>query len=210
MEWSYAENAGLAIAKIGNGAGEFAELTADTAGKAIAGAEVTGSGNDLKLKIDYNTKTAGAYPIVLVTYEIVCSNGLADDKLPLVKSFLSYAASADGQADLTDLGYAPLPETVRAKVATAVDVPELTARTPGNEASEQMGDPHSRRRRHRRLGPDHVVRTGPPAPRRVRRQSRPTARPPTGSASAAAAPCRGGAPFGAERAFRGLTAGRRR
>jgi len=121
LEWSYAENAGLAIARIGNGAGEFAELTADSAGKAIAGAEVTGSGNDLKLKLDYNTDTAGAYPLVLVTYEIVCSDGLADDKLPLVKSFLSYAASADAQAGLTDLGYAPLPEKVRAKVATAVE-----------------------------------------------------------------------------------------
>ena len=32
-----------------------------------------GEGNDLALKLDYATKEAGAYPIVLVTYEIVCS-----------------------------------------------------------------------------------------------------------------------------------------
>ncbi|MEV4544947.1 phosphate ABC transporter substrate-binding protein PstS [Micromonospora echinaurantiaca] len=120
MEWSFAENAGLGIAKIGNGAGEFAELTAESAGKTIAGAEVVGQGDDLKMKIDYNTKEAGAYPIVLVTYEIVCSKGLAADKLPLVKGFLGYAASTEGQAELTELGYAPLPETVRTKVETAV------------------------------------------------------------------------------------------
>ncbi|MBQ0891649.1 phosphate ABC transporter substrate-binding protein PstS [Micromonospora sp. U56] len=120
MEWSFAENAGLGVAKIGNGAGEFAELTAQSAGKTIAGAEITGQGDDLKMKIDYNTKEAGAYPIVLVTYEIACSKGFAADKLPLLKSFLGYTASSEGQAALTELGYAPLPETVRTKVEAAV------------------------------------------------------------------------------------------
>ena len=120
VEWSYAENAGLKMAKIGNGAGEFAALTAESAGKTIAGAKVEGQGDDLKMTIDYNTKEAGAYPIVLVTYEIVCSKGLAADKLTLVKGLLGYAASTEGQADLTELGYAPLPETVRTKVETAV------------------------------------------------------------------------------------------
>ncbi|MDM4721048.1 phosphate ABC transporter substrate-binding protein PstS [Micromonospora sp. WMMA1363] len=120
VEWSYAENGGLKMAKVGNGAGEFAALTAEAAGKTIQGATVEGQGNDLKMKIDYNTKEAGAYPIVLVTYEIVCEKGIAADKLPLVKGFLGHAASTEGQADLTELGYAPLPETVRAKVETAV------------------------------------------------------------------------------------------
>ncbi|MEU4641250.1 phosphate ABC transporter substrate-binding protein PstS [Micromonospora sp. NPDC023814] len=120
VEWSYAENGGLKTAKVGNGAGEFAELTAESAGKTVAGAEVVGQGDDLKMKIDYNTKEAGAYPIVLVTYEIVCTKGLAADKLPLVKGFLGHAASTAGQADLTELGYAPLPESVRTKVEAAV------------------------------------------------------------------------------------------
>ncbi|MGI5213118.1 phosphate ABC transporter substrate-binding protein PstS [Plantactinospora sp. CA-290183] len=120
VEWSYAENSALKMAKIGNGAGEFAELTAESAGKTIAGAEVTGQGNDLKMSIDFNTKEAGAYPIVLVTYEIVCDKGLAADKLALVKGFLGHAASTEGQAALTELGYAPLPEAVRTKVEAAV------------------------------------------------------------------------------------------
>jgi phosphate transport system substrate-binding protein len=120
MEWSYAENGGLSKAKIANGAGEFTELTADAAGKTIAGAEVTGTGDDLKMKIDYATKTPGAYPIVLVTYEIVCSKGTPADKLALVKGFLSYAASAEGQGSLTELGYAPLPTEVQTKVAAAI------------------------------------------------------------------------------------------
>ncbi|MDR7280439.1 phosphate ABC transporter substrate-binding protein PstS [Catenuloplanes atrovinosus] len=120
VEMSFAENSDLATAKIQNGAGEFVELTPEAAGKTIEGAEVTGTGNDLKMSIDYATKTAGAYPIVLVTYEIACSAGNAADKLQLIKGFLGYAASAQGQATLIELGYAPLPESVRAKVETAV------------------------------------------------------------------------------------------
>jgi phosphate transport system substrate-binding protein len=120
VELSFAENASLKMAKIGNGAGEYAELTPESAGKTIQGAQITGQGDDLKLSIDYNTKEAGAYPIVLVTYEIVCSKGLSADKLKLVKGFLGFVASADGQKELSELGYAPLPEPVRAKVETSI------------------------------------------------------------------------------------------
>ena len=37
-----------------------------------------------------------------------------------VKSFLGYAASADGQKVLTDAGYAPIPESINAKVRETV------------------------------------------------------------------------------------------
>jgi len=121
VEWSFATNKSLNIAKVGNGAGEFATLTADSASKTVAGAPVTGTGNDLKLKIDYNTKEAGAYPVVLVTYEIVCEKGTPADKLPLLKSFLKYTVGADGQASLTSLGYAPLPASLRGKVESAIN-----------------------------------------------------------------------------------------
>jgi DNA-binding response OmpR family regulator len=77
------------------------------------------SGNDLKLTIDYNTTASGAYPIVLVTYEIVCEKGTAADKLRLLKAFLTHAAG-DGQAELTAMGYAPLPAEVQTKITTAI------------------------------------------------------------------------------------------
>jgi phosphate transport system substrate-binding protein len=120
VEWSYARDAKLPIASIDNGGGPI-ELTAASAGKAIAAAKPAGSGNDLKLNMDYTTKAAGTYPIVLVTYEVVCSKGLDAQKTALEKGFLSYYANADTQAGLTDLGYAPLPEEVRTKVAAAVE-----------------------------------------------------------------------------------------
>ncbi len=118
VELSFAENSDLQMAKIKNGAGEYVELTGASAGKTIEGAKTTGTGDDLKLEIDYAASTAGAYPIVLVTYEIACSKGSA--KAADIKAFLTYTSSTAGQGELGELGYAPLPETVRAKVATSV------------------------------------------------------------------------------------------
>jgi phosphate transport system substrate-binding protein len=118
VELSFAENSNLSKAKIKNGAGEYTELTGESAGKTIAGAKVTGTGNDLKMDIDYGTTQAGAYPIVLVTYEIACSKGSA--KAAAIKGFLTYTSSTGGQSALSDLGYAPLPEEIRTKVATSV------------------------------------------------------------------------------------------
>ena len=120
VEWSFAQAKNLNMAKVGNASGEFVELTGEAAGKTIASATVAGSGADLALSIDYNTKAAGAYPIVLVTYEIVCSKGTPAAALPLLKSFLTYTSSPAGQASATKVGYAPLPDEVRTKVVSAI------------------------------------------------------------------------------------------
>ena len=118
VELSFAENSSLKTAKVKNGAGEFTELTGASAGKTVEGAKVVGTGNNLAMDIDYSTTTAGAYPIVLVTYEIACEKG--SPKAKDIAAFLKYTSSTDGQNALSDLGYAPLPASVQAKVATAV------------------------------------------------------------------------------------------
>ncbi|WP_131740773.1 phosphate ABC transporter substrate-binding protein PstS [Actinomadura roseirufa] len=120
VELSYATNNKLQTAQVKNGAGEYATLTPESASKAVAGAKVVGTGNDVALKIDYTTKEAGAYPIVLVTYEVACEKGLEGDQGKFVKSFLTYTSSADGQKILTGLGYAPIPDSVLTKVQTSV------------------------------------------------------------------------------------------
>nr|WP_240939846.1 phosphate ABC transporter substrate-binding protein PstS [Planosporangium flavigriseum] len=121
VEYSFVQTNSLSAAKIYNGAGEYVALDEKSAGKAVAGAQITGQGDDLSLKLDYNTKEAGAYPIVLVTYEIVCSKGTPADKLPLLKSFLGFVASKDGQAKLSQIGYAPLPDTIQTKVMASIN-----------------------------------------------------------------------------------------
>jgi len=119
MELSYAQNANLPFAQIDNGGGAVT-LDAQSAGVSLATAAVTGTGNDLALKFDYATKTPGAYPIVLVTYEITCDKGLPASQLALVKDFLTYISSASAQATLSSKGYIPLPATLLAKVQTSV------------------------------------------------------------------------------------------
>jgi phosphate transport system substrate-binding protein len=119
IEWSYAKDNNLSTAQLDSGNGPV-ELSGDAVAKAVSEAKVKGSGNDLSLDLKYSGTKAGAYPALLVTYEIVCSKGLAADKTAIVKDFLTYFSSADAQGKLPDLGYAPLPSELQSKVTAAV------------------------------------------------------------------------------------------
>jgi phosphate transport system substrate-binding protein len=119
-EVSYVEPAGLKAAKVKNGAGEYAELTGATVSKALEGATLPASGNDLKVSYDFANATAGAYPITAVTYDIVCSKGLDASKTALLKSFLTYAVT-DGQQAAEANGYAPLPASVVTRDKAAIE-----------------------------------------------------------------------------------------
>jgi phosphate transport system substrate-binding protein len=119
MEWSYARDNKLAIARLDSGSGAV-ELSGDSVGKSVSEATVAGTGSDLALKLSYAPKTSGAYPALLVTYEIVCSKGLDAGKTALLKDFLTFFSSAEEQQALQDLGYAPLPSDLQAKVKAAV------------------------------------------------------------------------------------------
>ena len=100
IEYSYAKNANLATVVVATGAPDPVPLTPPNVANGVAQATVAGSGNNLPLNLNstYTTKEPNAYPIVLVTYEITCSTGLPGDQSALVKSFLTYTASAAGRA----------------------------------------------------------------------------------------------------------------
>lgn len=119
IEYSYAKDANLGVAKVKTGS-DPVELTAENAGKALAAATPDGSGNDLKLKLDFATSAPGAYPIVLVSYEIVCSKGLDGARTELLRSFLAYTASSEGQQAIGGIGYGTLPPDLQAKVIAAI------------------------------------------------------------------------------------------
>ncbi|HEV2781383.1 MAG TPA: phosphate ABC transporter substrate-binding protein PstS [Actinophytocola sp.] len=121
-EWSFAKQQQLQIAKIINsGGGEAVELSGDSAGKAIEGAKIKGTGNDLVLDLDsiYGTSTQGAYPIVLAAYEIVCSKYSDADTAKAVKAFLTVSVT-DGQQGLDANGYIPVPKSFQDKLLTAI------------------------------------------------------------------------------------------
>ncbi|HLM22047.1 MAG TPA: phosphate ABC transporter substrate-binding protein PstS [Propionibacteriaceae bacterium] len=119
IEWSYAKDNNLSMAQLDSGNGAV-ELTGASVAKAVAEAKVKGNGNDLSLDLKYAGTEAGAYPALLVTYEIVCSKGLAADKTAIVKDVLTFFSSTDEQSKLEELGYAPLPSDLQSKVQAAV------------------------------------------------------------------------------------------
>ncbi|MEV6571977.1 phosphate ABC transporter substrate-binding protein PstS [Streptomyces sp. NPDC051577] len=120
FELSYAASQNIKTVDLNTGAGAPVKATGENASKAIAAAKVSGTGSDLALKLDYTTKAEGAYPIVLVTYEVVCDKGNKAETLPTVKSFLNYTASDAGQKVLGENGYAPIPTEINAKVREVI------------------------------------------------------------------------------------------
>ncbi|MCO5298700.1 MAG: phosphate ABC transporter substrate-binding protein PstS [Candidatus Nanopelagicales bacterium] len=124
VELSFVETQGLNAASVDNGGGPVAP-NAQTATAGLASAKVTpnadaGAG-DLTMEIDYTLQDPAAYPVLLLTYEIVCESGNDADTLPLTQSFLTYTSSTDAQAMLSEIGYVPLPSELETQVAEAVN-----------------------------------------------------------------------------------------
>ena len=123
-EWSFAQGRSLFAAKIRTPADPRpVGISAGTVGKTIAGAKIVGQGNDLVLDTSsfYQPTQPGAYPIVLATYEIVCSKYADAAVAQAVRAFLQ-STIGPGQADLSDNnGYIRLPADFQSRVSTAVN-----------------------------------------------------------------------------------------
>ena len=109
------------VANIDFGAGPV-ELNKENVNKALNAAEFKGEGNDLVVdsKKLYSLKGEGEYPLVLTTYEIVCSAGYDENTGKLVKNFL-YTILDNQNDDLADQGYIPLDGEFKSKLEKAVD-----------------------------------------------------------------------------------------
>jgi phosphate transport system substrate-binding protein len=125
-ELSFALQQGLFASEITTAASRKSlravRIGTDTVGKTITNAKIIGKGNDLVLDLSgfYNPSQPDVYPIVMVTYEIVCSKYPGPDVSAAVKAFLQ-ATVGPGQADLNKTGYIPLPPDFQSKVSAAVD-----------------------------------------------------------------------------------------
>ncbi len=122
-EWSYARNQNLQTAQIITSAGpDPVELSVDSVGKSIDNVKVAGQGNNLVLDTSsfYNPSQPGSYPIVLATYELVCSKYPQGDVAPALKSFLTVAIN-QGQKGLQDNGYIPIPDRFKGRLSDAIN-----------------------------------------------------------------------------------------
>jgi phosphate transport system substrate-binding protein len=124
VEASFAQRGGLGVATIVNsGGGQPVPLTPQSVGNSINGVQVTGQGNDLKLDLNsiYTTRMPNAYPIVLATYEIVCSNYADDATGQAVRAFLQSSLQPQAQQGLPDAGYVPLPDQFKQRLTSSVN-----------------------------------------------------------------------------------------
>ncbi len=121
VEKGFADQSGVPYAQINDGSGPVA-LTDDAARKAIDGATFSGLGNDLELNLKsiYRTRAAGAYPLVLATYEIVCSKGYEPATSAAIRSMLTVAAD-NAQDGLSAAGYVPLPDKFKKRLIAAIN-----------------------------------------------------------------------------------------
>ncbi|MFJ2582082.1 phosphate ABC transporter substrate-binding protein PstS [Kitasatospora aureofaciens] len=120
VELSYAQTNSLKSAAINTGASKPVAATTENAANTFAKAKIAGTGSDLALSLDYATKDEGSYPLVLVTYEIVCDKGNKADTLDTLKAFLTYTASDSGQKAIGEKGYVPLPKELTDKVNAVI------------------------------------------------------------------------------------------
>jgi phosphate transport system substrate-binding protein len=123
VEWSFAQGQQLNTAKIITTAGpEAVAISPQSVGQTISSAWFMRKGNDLALDTIsfYRPNKPESYPIVLATYEIVCSKYHDPQVGAAVRAFLQTAVGA-GQTDLKDHGYAPIPDEFKSRLISAVN-----------------------------------------------------------------------------------------
>lgn len=118
---SRAGDLGTVKVKVGD---EFVAYTAEAAAAVVDVSPVEeGRGaNDIAIQLDRTSSEAGVYPIVLVSYLIGCEQYKDAANAELVKSYFSYIVSAEGQQAAADeAGSAPISDSLREKVTTAIN-----------------------------------------------------------------------------------------
>src|SRR3954451_4256342 len=89
---------------------------------------------DFALDINRTPTSADQYPLVLVSYHIGCVKYDDAAKADLVKAFMNYVISSDGQKAAADqAGSSPITDTLRQQSQTAVDA--IAGWRPGSSRS---------------------------------------------------------------------------
>jgi phosphate transport system substrate-binding protein len=111
---SQADDLGVAAIKVGE---EYVAPTADAAAKVLeVSPRVEGRPDvDMAVELDRSTQESGAYPIVLTSYLLACQTYDDQQTADLVKNYLSYIVSDEGQdAAAESAGAAPLSDALLA------------------------------------------------------------------------------------------------
>ncbi len=103
--------------------GEWVSISSEGAAAAVdASPQLEGRHeHDLAIAIDRATDAQGAYPLILVSYAVVCLNYERQADADFVKAFIGFLASEEGQ-DISALhaGSAPISSTLRDQINTSL------------------------------------------------------------------------------------------
>jgi phosphate transport system substrate-binding protein len=118
---SRAADLGVAKIKVGD---TFVEYSAEAAAAVVEGSPLVEGreANDLAFELNRTTTNPEEYPLVLVSYALVCTEYADAAQGELVKAYVSYLASAEGQEEAaTSAGAAPLTADLQDKVAAVLE-----------------------------------------------------------------------------------------
>ncbi|WP_307793912.1 phosphate ABC transporter substrate-binding protein PstS [Actinotalea soli] len=112
---------GVAAIQVGD---EFVEYSPEAAAAVVDAAEVAEGRPTYSFAFDLprDTTESGVYPIVLVSYQLACLEYADQETADLVKGFLSYVISPEGQdAAAQNAGSAPISDELRTQAQEAID-----------------------------------------------------------------------------------------
>ncbi len=115
---SRAGSLGTVAVKVGD---EYVPFSAEAAARVLdvsGPAEGTNGDSDIAIELARDTTESGAYPIVLISYHILCQQYEDAAERDLVTGFLSYVASAEGQENAAAAaGSSPISADLQERIA---------------------------------------------------------------------------------------------
>lgn len=123
---SQAGELGVAKIKVGS---EYVEPSAEAAAKILDESpedkSIAKSPYMFPFELDRKTESQGTYPIVLTSYLLACTQYGSASEAEIVKAYLEYAISAEGQALAAEnAGSAPLSASLTEKIEPAIEAIE--------------------------------------------------------------------------------------
>lgn len=123
-DYSQVGDLGTVAIKVGDG---YSEISAEAASKAVADSTLRDepTPNRVVLDVNHTTDVEGAYPIVLVSYDVACPAYRDENTARFAKSWLGYVVSDAGQRQaMRATGSAALPRNIASLVRQSVDAIE--------------------------------------------------------------------------------------
>lgn len=121
-DFSQVGDLGTVAVKVGD---KYNEISAEAGSKVIADSkqdDTVKGDNRIVIKINHATEAEGAYPIVLVSYDIVCPAYKDTKQAEFAKAWLTYVTSDEGQKAAQDAaGTAPLPSSLKSKITKSIE-----------------------------------------------------------------------------------------